>query len=78
MEKKNYKFETLQVRAGQEIDPVSKGTAVPIYQSTAYTFDSMEYGAELFELKRPGNIYTSSNSDINLPSKRVFTVRFGN
>ena len=42
MEKKNYKFETLQVRAGQEIDPVSKGTAVPIYQSTAYTFDSME------------------------------------
>ena len=56
MEKKNYRFETLQVRAGQEIDPVSKGTAVPIYQSTAYTFDSMEYGAELFELKRPGNI----------------------
>ena len=50
MEKK-YRFETLQVRAGQEIDPVSKGTAVPIYQSTAYTFDSMEYGAELFELK---------------------------
>ena len=56
MEKKNYRFETLQVRAGQEIDPVSKGTAVPIYQSTAYTFDSMEHGAELFELKRPGNI----------------------
>ena len=51
---KKYGFETLQVRAGQEIDPVSKGTAVPIYQSTAYTFDSMEYGAELFELKRPG------------------------
>ena len=45
---KKYGFETLQVRAGQEIDPVSKGTAVPIYQSTAYTFDSMEYGAELF------------------------------
>ena len=42
MNNKNYKFETLQVRAGQEIDPVSKGTAVPIYQSTAYTFDSME------------------------------------
>ena len=51
MDNKNYRFETLQVRAGQEIDPVSKGTAVPIYQSTAYTFDSMEYGAELFELK---------------------------
>ena len=37
-----YRFETLQVRAGQEIDPVSKGTAVPIYQSTAYTFVDMQ------------------------------------
>ena len=64
MEKK-YKFETLQVRAGQEIDPVSKGTAVPIYQSTAYTFDDMQYGADLFALKRPGNIYTRLNNTTN-------------
>lgn len=48
MEERKYRYETLQVRAGQEIDPVSKGTAVPIYQSTAYTFDDMQYGAELF------------------------------
>ena len=64
MEKK-WKFETLQVRAGQEIDPVSKGTAVPIYQSTAYTFDDMQYGADLFALKRPGNIYTRLNNTTN-------------
>ena len=78
MEKKNYKFETLQVRAGQEIDPVSKGTAVPIYQSTAYTFDSMEYGAELFELKRPGNIYTRiTNTTTDVFEKRMAALEGG-
>ena len=78
MEKKNYKFETLQVRAGQEIDPVSKGTAVPIYQSTAYTFDSMEYGAELFELKRAGNIYTRiTNTTSDVFEKRMAALEGG-
>ena len=78
MENKNYKFETLQVRAGQEIDPVSKGTAVPIYQSTAYTFDSMEYGAELFELKRPGNIYTRiTNTTNEVFEKRMAALEGG-
>ena len=78
MEKKNYRFETLQVRAGQEIDPVSKGTAVPIYQSTAYTFDSMEYGAELFELKRPGNIYTRiTNTTNEVFEKRMAALEGG-
>ena len=73
-----YKFETLQVRAGQEIDPVSKGTAVPIYQSTAYTFDSMEYGAELFELKRPGNIYTRiTNTTTEVFEKRMAALEGG-
>ena len=78
MENKNYKFETLQVRAGQEIDPVSKGTAVPIYQSTAYTFDSMEYGAELFELKRAGNIYTRiTNTTSDVFEKRMAALEGG-
>ena len=53
MEKRKFGFETLQLRAGQEIDPVSKATAVPIYQTTAYVFDDMQYGADLFALKRP-------------------------
>ena len=75
---KNYKFETLQVRAGQEIDPVSKGTAVPIYQSTAYTFDDMQYGAELFELKRPGNIYTRiTNTTNDVFEKRMAALEGG-
>ena len=78
MEKKNYRFETLQVRAGQEIDPVSKGTAVPIYQSTAYTFDDMQYGAELFELKRPGNIYTRiTNTTSDVFEKRMAALEGG-
>ena len=78
MEKKNYKFETLQVRAGQEIDPTSKGTDVPIYQSTAYTFDDMQYGAELFELKRPGNIYTRiTNTTNEVFEKRMAALEGG-
>lgn len=78
MSEKKYKFETLQVRAGQEIDPVSKGTAVPIYQSTAYTFDDMQYGAELFELKRPGNIYTRiTNTTNEVFEKRMAALEGG-
>ena len=73
-----YGFETLQVRAGQEIDQVSKGTAVPIYQSTAYTFDDMQYGAELFELKRPGNIYTRiTNTTNDVFEKRMAALEGG-
>jgi len=53
-----YRFETLQVHAGQQPDPVTKSRAVPIYQTTAYSFDSAEHGADLFALKVPGNIYT--------------------
>ncbi len=75
---RKYKYETLQVRAGQEIDPVSKGTAVPIYQSTAYTFDDMQYGAELFQLKRPGNIYTRiTNTTNEVFEKRMAALENG-
>ena len=73
-----YKFETLQVRAGQEIDPVSKGTAVPIYQSTAYTFDDMQYGADLFALKKAGNIYTRiTNTTTDVFEKRMSALEGG-
>lgn len=65
MEKRKYGFETLQLRAGQETDPVSKATAVPIYQTTAYIFEDMQYGADLFALKKPGNIYTRLNNTTN-------------
>lgn len=76
--KRDYKFETLQVRGGQEIDPVSKGTAVPIYQSTAYTFDDMQYGADLFALKKAGNIYTRiTNTTNEVFEKRMAALESG-
>lgn len=75
---KNYKFETLQVRAGQEIDPISKGTAVPIYQSSAYVFDDMQYGADLFALKKSGNIYTRlQNTTCDVFEKRMAALEAG-
>src|SRR6266542_2358309 len=52
------RFETLQVHAGQEPAPGTNARAVPIYQTTSYTFDSAEHGANLFALKQFGNIYT--------------------
>lgn len=52
------KFETLAIHAGYTPDPTTKSVAVPIYQTTSYAFDSTQHGADLFDLKVPGNIYT--------------------
>jgi len=52
------KLETLAVHAGYSPDPTTKAVAVPIYQTTSYAFDSTQHGADLFDLKVPGNIYT--------------------
>jgi len=54
----NWKFETRSVHAGYRPDPTTKAAAVPIYQTAAYAFDSAQHGADLFDLKVPGNIYT--------------------
>ena len=54
----NWKFETRSVHAGYQPDPTTKAVAVPIYQTAAYAFDSAQHGADLFDLKVPGNIYT--------------------
>ena len=54
-----YRFETLQLHAGQEIaDPTTHSRAVPIYQTTSYLFDSCQHAADLFDLKAEGNIYS--------------------
>ena len=75
---KNYKFETLQVREGQETDPVSKGTSVPIYMSNAYEFDSIQYGADLFTLSKAGNIYTRiTNTTTEVFEKRMAALENG-
>jgi O-acetylhomoserine (thiol)-lyase len=51
-------FETLAVHAGYTPDPQTKAVAVPLFQTVAYAFDSAQHGADLFDLKVPGNIYT--------------------
>jgi O-acetylhomoserine/O-acetylserine sulfhydrylase len=74
----NYKFETLQIHAGQEVDPVTKSRAVPIYQTTSYVFDSAEHAANLFGLKEFGNIYTRiMNPTTDVFEKRVAALEGG-
>ena len=64
-------FETIQLHAGQEIDPVTQSRAVPIYQTTAYQFKDSAHGARLFALQEFGNIYTR----IMNPTNDVFEKR---
>lgn len=54
----NFKFETLQVHAGQSVDKETNSRALPIYQTTAYEFNNTEHAADLFSLSKVGNIYT--------------------
>ncbi len=56
--RRTYHFETLQVHAGQEPAPGTNARAVPIYQTSSYTFDDADHGARLFALEESGNIYT--------------------
>jgi len=56
----NWKFETKSVHAGYTPDPATKSVAVPIYQTVAFAFDSAQHGADLFDLKVAGNIYSRS------------------
>ena len=59
MTAENYRFETLQVHAGQEKpDPATDARAVPIYQTTSYVFPSAKAAAARFALAEAGNIYT--------------------
>ncbi|GHB35895.1 O-acetylhomoserine aminocarboxypropyltransferase/cysteine synthase family protein [Mongoliitalea lutea] len=66
-----YRFETLQLHAGQAPDKATNSRAVPIYQTTSYVFNSAEHGANLFALKEFGNIYTR----IMNPTTDVFEQR---
>lgn len=52
------KLETLAIHAGYSPDPTTKAVAVPLYQTTSYAFDNTQHGADLFDLKVPGNIYS--------------------
>lgn len=55
---REFSFETLQLHAGQEVDPASKSRAVPIYQTTSYVFEDAQEAEDLFALRKSGNIYT--------------------
>lgn len=71
MSENNYHFETLQQHAGQTVDPITNSRAVPLYQTTSYTFKNAEHGANLFALKEFGNIYTRLQN----PTTDVFEQR---
>ena len=71
IENRDYHFETLQIHAGQEPAPGTNARAVPIYQTTSYTFDSADHGARLFALEEFGNIYTRLQN----PTTDVFEQR---
>jgi O-acetylhomoserine (thiol)-lyase len=71
-------FETLALHAGQDVDPVTKSRAVPIYQTTSYVFDSPEHAASLFGLQQFGNIYTRiMNPTTDVLEKRVAALEGG-
>ena len=72
------KIETLAVHAGYSPDPTTKAVAVPIYQTVAYAFDSAQHGADLFDLKVPGNIYSRIMNPTNdVLEKRVAALEGG-
>nr|MBC7611890.1 O-acetylhomoserine aminocarboxypropyltransferase/cysteine synthase [Pseudopedobacter sp.] len=78
MSTQNLKFETLQLHAGQEVDPTTGSRAVPIYQTTSYVFNDSEHGANLFALKEFGNIYTRiMNPTTDVFEKRIAALEGG-
>jgi O-acetylhomoserine (thiol)-lyase len=72
------KFETLQVHAGQEVDKTTHARALPIYQTTSYVFEDAKDGADLFGLRKFGNIYTRlQNPTTDVFEKRVAALEGG-
>ncbi len=74
----SHKFETLQVHAGQEVDPTTGSRAVPIYQTTSFTFKDTDHAANLFALREFGNIYTRiQNPTTDVFEKRIAALEGG-
>ena len=72
MNERKYKFETLQLHVGQEqADPVTGARAVPIYQTTSYVFNDCQHAADLFALRKAGNIY----GRLTNPTQEIFEKR---
>ena len=78
MSEQNWKPETIAVHGGYSPDPTTRAVAVPIYQTVAYAFDSAQHGADLFDLKVAGNIYTRiMNPTTDVLEKRVAALEGG-
>lgn len=78
MSSQKLRFETLQVHAGQQVDPTTNSRAVPIYQTTSYVFNNAEHAANLFGLKEFGNIYTRiMNPTTDVFEKRIAALEGG-
>lgn len=74
----NFHFETLQLHAGQEVDPTTGARAVPLFQTSSFVFKNAEHGANLFALKEFGNIYTRiMNPTTDVFEKRVAALEGG-
>lgn len=74
----NLRFETLQVHAGQEVDSTTLSRAVPIYQTSSYVFTDAKHGADLFALRKLGNIYTRlMNPTTDVFEKRIAALEGG-
>ena len=72
------KLETLAVHAGYSPEATTRAVVVPLYQTTSYSFDSTQHGADLFDLKVPGNIYTRMmNPTQDVLEKRVAALEGG-
>lgn len=72
------KLDTLALHHGYETDPTTRSAAVPIYQTTSYTFENTQHGADLFDLKVPGNIYTRiMNPTTDVLEKRLAEMETG-
>ena len=71
-------LESLALHHGYESESTTKAAAVPIYQTTSYTFDNTQHGADLFDLKVPGNIYSRiMNPTCGVLEQRVAAMEGG-
>ena len=72
------KFDTLSLHAGQQADPVTGARAVPIYQTTSYMFEDTDHAAALYNLERPGHIYTRlTNPTVAVLEERIAALEGG-
>jgi O-acetylhomoserine (thiol)-lyase len=72
------KLESLALHHGYELEVTTKAAAVPIYQTSSYTFDNTQHGADLFDLKVLGNIYTRiMNPTTDVLEQRLAAIEGG-